>query len=211
MGVLRTIANWLGLAATVFTLACTPAPHAPAPGPVSVSDFDHLVGYVFVSEGYTYENVRGDPGGPTKYGVTIHDVRAYLNPAATADDVARLTLADAKVIYRDHYWEPIGDDHLATGVNYSVFDYAVNAGVSRALVALRQCSPAMAELVVRCIYEKRMAYQMGLPQQYNKFKRGWRNRITSVEHISLAMLGVEKAFFATDLYLIPRIGRGKAY
>jgi lysozyme family protein len=26
-----------------------------------------------------YSNDVGDPGGPTKYGITIHDVRMYIN------------------------------------------------------------------------------------------------------------------------------------
>jgi lysozyme family protein len=209
-----------GLIFALTLAACSaPPPQPPAPPVVitqaQVNESDHfpvLVGYVFVSEGYTYTNITGDPGGPTKYGITLADVRHYLDANATAADVRALSLADAKTIYREHYWNPIGDGSLPLGVNYSVFDYAVNAGVARSLSTLGQCSPGLPLAIIQCVYEKRLAFQMGLPSSYDKFKRGWKNRITAVHHMSIQMAGgqLDKADLLTDLFLIPRIGRGKA-
>src|SRR5690242_20685147 len=79
-----------------------------------------------------YSNDPGDPGGPTKYGITIFDVRKYLKPDATAADVKALTLDQAKTIYRKHYWEPVAGDIWPDGLDLSVFDAAVNSGTGRA-------------------------------------------------------------------------------
>ena len=175
--------------------------------------YERALANVLVHEGYTYENVPGDPGGPTKYGITIYDVRHYLKPGATAADVRRLTLDQAKEIYRKHYWNEVGGDELPAGLDYSVFDYAVNAGMGRALPTLHLCRAVSedTEAQIRCVNDRRMAFQMGLPSHFNKFKRGWANRIRSVKTISLNMAGVSKANLPWDLFGIPRIGRGKAF
>lgn len=177
------------------------------------ANWDRSVANTLVHEGYTYEKVPGDPGGPTKYGITIHDVRAYLKPHATAADVKALTLDQAKVIYRKHYWNAVGADSLPRGLDYVTFDYAVNAGLGRALPALHACQARGGSTAdqIKCVCDKRMAFQMGLPSRFNKFKRGWRNRITSARVIGLNMDGVEKAAPGNDLFLIPRHGPGKAY
>src|SRR5258708_3504231 len=62
--------------------------------------------------GSRYTNHPQDPGGPTKYGVTIHDVRKYLDPNATADTVRALTEQQALSIYQQHYWTAIRGDEL---------------------------------------------------------------------------------------------------
>lgn len=168
---------------------------------------------VLVSEGRTCENVPGDPGGPTKYGITIYDVRKYLNSHATMREVCALTLEQAKTIYKRHYWDAVGGDTLPAGLDYSIFDYAVNAGLGRALPTLARCRSRSKEVVdqIRCVYSERMAFQMGLPARFNKFKRGWARRITSTRNISLSMAGVDKATLGGNLSLIPRHGPGKAY
>lgn len=167
--------------------------------------------------GSTYTNHPADPGGPTKYGITIHDVRLYLKPGATAQDVKNLTLEEASIIYKVHYWDAVKGDELPPGLDYSVFDYAVNAGTGRAIPALRQCiakySSAVEQQITCVNIEKRMTFQMGLGSSFDVFKRGWRNRINSVEAGAQVMYktsqGVKRGYFETDP--IPRLGRGKAY
>ncbi len=186
------------------------------------ASYDRSIANVLVSEGYTYTNVPGDPGGPTKYGITIYVVRKYLVPGATAQDVKRLTLDQAKEIYRLHYWNAVGGDTLPAGVDYSVFDFAVNAGVARAQRAVSHCKAEDKDLgnattevsLIDCVNDYRMRFQMGLPSRLDKFKRGWRNRIKSVKNISRQMAGVKKPVGASamfDLYSVPRLGIGKAY
>src|SRR5262245_3942254 len=65
----------------------------PPPPPVTVPKADRfplVFDRVLKHEGgATYTNHPADPGGPTKYGITIHDVRKYLKPGATASDVKK--------------------------------------------------------------------------------------------------------------------------
>lgn len=165
--------------------------------------------------GARYTNHPSDPGGPTKYGITIHDVRKYLKKGATAGDVQALTKAQAVRIYKKHYWDAIDADNLPVGLDYTVFDYTVNAGQGRSLPALKRCFVTHGGdnsiALIRCVNDDRMRFQMGLGGKYVVFHRGWRNRIESVLRISLNMAApsLYKAGPPTDL--IPRVGTGKAY
>lgn len=80
-----------------------------------------------------FVNDPADPGGATKYGVTIHTLRRLgldldRDGQVTAADVRRLTRAQAVDIFIDHYWRRprIGD--LPEALQPPVFDMQVNAG-----------------------------------------------------------------------------------
>src|SRR5438067_2499806 len=85
-----------------------------------------------------YTNHPADPGGPTNFGITIHDYRTYKKPDASADDVRRMPLADATDIYRTKYWGALRCDELPVGLDYAVFDYGVNSGIGRAAKVLHR-------------------------------------------------------------------------
>ncbi len=80
-----------------------------------------------------FVNDRDDPGGATKYGVTLGTLRR-LGIDKTGDgrlteaDVRRLTRADAVEIYLRHYYQSPNFDHLPEALQPSVFDMFVNAG-----------------------------------------------------------------------------------
>lgn len=67
---------------------------------------------------------RGELKG-TKFGVSA---MAYPHL-----DIKNLTLADAKEIYRTDYWNAVRADELPVGVDYLVFDCAVNHGPRKAI------------------------------------------------------------------------------
>jgi lysozyme family protein len=80
-----------------------------------------------------FVNDPDDPGGATKYGVTIHTMRRLGldltgDGAVTVADVHRLTRADALRIFIKHYYTRPGLDRLPQPLQASVFDMYVNAG-----------------------------------------------------------------------------------
>jgi lysozyme family protein len=85
-----------------------------------------------------YSNDAGDPGGPTNYGITIEDARMYWKHDATASDVRHMPRSVALDIYRKHYAAPVHYDDLPPGLDYTVFDYGINSGVSRATKVLQR-------------------------------------------------------------------------
>jgi lysozyme family protein len=76
------------------------------------------------------ENVPGDGGGCTKYGID-----AASHPGI---DIAELTLAEATGIYRNGEWTECRCDELRTGLDTAVFDCAVNNGVAVAGILLQR-------------------------------------------------------------------------
>ena len=80
-----------------------------------------------------YVNDPDDPGGATKYGVTIHTMRRLgldkdADGRITPEDVRRLTRAEAEAIFVDHYFRRPRIDRLPPVLQASVFDMYVNAG-----------------------------------------------------------------------------------
>jgi len=220
-----TFTNWLkrwGFLVPLLFLLTSVALTDPA-------NYIRAVANVLVSEGGArYTNHPNDPGGPTKYGITIHDVRKYLKPGASAADVRALTEQQARAIYRKHYADRIRFDELAKGVDYSLLDYTVISGpcrsipdlkmvlglrdrscvVTDALVAAANADP---ERAVRLLNEQRLRFHASLGSWSRPFQRGWRNRTLSVRAISLAMTGVPKADLGGDLMMIPRTSTGRAW
>jgi lysozyme family protein len=90
-----------------------------------------------------YTNDPDDPGGPTKFGITLNAWRelgshADLNNDGVIDakDIQLLTEAEAKVFYQTRYWKvnDISDDRLAS----KLFDIGVNLGTQTATCYLQK-------------------------------------------------------------------------
>lgn len=99
-----------------------------------MSDFAKALAYTLVNEGTTFTNDNKDRGGPTKLGITLKSLASYRErhsqPAPTAEDVEKLTEAEASNIYLEDYWDEmllsaIADQEIAT----AIFDMSVNFGV----------------------------------------------------------------------------------
>lgn len=200
------------------------------------SNYPRAVANVLVSEGERYENHPADPGGPTKYGITIYDVRLYVKKGATADDVRALTKAQALEIYHEKYWlhRCVRGDALPAGVDYSVFDYGVNAGVSRAGKVLRQVLALSADsgtvtdgvlaalelkdaqTLIRAIAAERRRFYAALIRNRPAsavFRKGWLARAAGVEAVSLRMAGAPPSIglFGEEIEELPAFGPGKAW
>ena len=89
-----------------------------------------------------YVNDPDDSGGPTKYGVTLatarqHDLDKNGDGRVTAEDVKRLTTADAKQIFLHSYFRKPKIDKLPKALHATVFDMQVNAGANAVRILQR--------------------------------------------------------------------------
>lgn len=147
-----------------------------------------------------------DPGGATNYGVTLKTYRRYKrNPHLTAEDLKNITMDEVHDIYKIGYWDPIKADELPSGVDFVVFDMAINAGPGRAAKLLQEvlgvvvdgiigkntikaANQGYPEKVVRDYTQVREGYYRLLPH-FSTFGKGWLRRTHESETIALTMLG----------------------
>ena len=89
----------------------------------------HEGGYVWHAE---------DPGGETNFGVTRAVYEQYAGRQVMDGEMEGLTHDDVYPIYKENYWDRVRGDDLPSGVDWSVFDWGVNSGTSRAAKALQR-------------------------------------------------------------------------
>jgi lysozyme family protein len=164
--------------------------------------YDESLRRLLVHEG-GYSNHPSDPGGPTNFGITIYDYRKYVKPDAYAADVRAMTVEQAKAIYRSNYWSIMRCDELPAGVDYCIFDYAVNSGTGRAPkvlqrvlgapvtgrmddAAVRLANARDAVTLVAAICDERLRFLQNL-KTWPVFGKGWGRRVAEVRAAALAM------------------------
>jgi lysozyme family protein len=142
-----------------------------------------------------------DPGGPTKFGITLETLARARKAAVDAEDVRTLDWAEAGAIYRALYWDVVRADELPAGLDLALFDFAVNAGTVRAartLQAVLGCpvdgivgpetvAAARAAPIpetIRALARARLDHLARLPT-WPVFGRGWRRRVLAVEAAAL--------------------------
>jgi lysozyme family protein len=89
---------------------------------------DRAIDFVLSNEG-GYVCHPDDPGGETNFGISK---RSYPH-----EDIKHLSSARAREIYERDYWLPIRGPELPEQVAVPLLDYAVNAGVVKAIRALQ--------------------------------------------------------------------------
>jgi lysozyme family protein len=152
-----------------------------------------------------YVNNPKDPGGRTNLGVTQRVYEAYVGHAVDEAAMRALTPDVVAPIYKRDYWDACRCDDLPDGVDYAVFDLAVNSGTRRAAKMLQKAAgvtddgsigPATLKAVAECnardlaadICENRLAFLQALPT-WDVFGKGWGRRVAEVEQMSFNMVG----------------------
>lgn len=79
-----------------------------------------------------YVNHPLDPGGRTNLGVTQRTLEGWLGRKVTEGEMRALTVEQVMPIYHRNYWMAVHGDDLPGGVDFAVFDIAVNSGPGRA-------------------------------------------------------------------------------
>jgi lysozyme family protein len=169
---------------------------------MAATNYDASLARVLKHEG-GYTNHPSDPGGPTNFGITIHDYRRYIKASGTAADVRAMKLADAAKIYRARYWHALRCDELPAGLDYAVFDYGVNSGIGRAAKVMQRllgigAGTAMTDTVIAAVRDtrpsaligrlcdERLAFLKSL-RTWPVFGVGWGRRVAEVRRDALAM------------------------
>jgi len=154
-----------------------------------------------------YVNHPDDPGGRTNQGITQRVYEKFLGRDVTEEEMKDMPPDKVFAIYKTQYWNRVRGDDLPTGVDLCVFDWAVNAGTSRAGKALQQiagvpddgiigsqtvaatskCDPAQ---VVEEISQKREDFYRGL-RTFDTFGRGWLRRNDETRDEALRFIAEE--------------------
>jgi lysozyme family protein len=165
-------------------------------------NFEESLAHVLKHEGGYVDHPK-DPGGATNLGCTKKVWEEWVGHEVTKDDIKALTIADVSPLYKAQYWDKCRGDDLPRGVDFAVFDLAINSGVGRAskllqravgvaadgaigpatLAAVADANPR--ELATK-ICELRLAFLQALPT-WETFGKGWGRRVKETEKTAFNM------------------------
>lgn len=167
------------------------------------SNFDAALQHVLKSEG-GFVNHKLDPGGMTNLGVTARTWEDWVGHKPSEKEMRELTPEKVAPFYKRKYWDAIKGDDLPSGVDYCVFDCAVNSGPGRAAKLLQEVvgvkpdggiGPLTLAAVAKkdpveliCQYaDKRLQFWQALPT-FETFGKGWTRRGNEVKDEALKMV-----------------------
>lgn len=175
-----------------------------------IENFPVSLEYVLAEEG-GYSNHPKDPGGATMKGVIQREYNLYRrNKGLDQRSVKQITNGELTDIYNASYWDLVKADQLPSGLDYCVFDFAVNSGPSQAVKILQRAinthgnrnievdglvgpttldaanSVDTKELITE-VCTDRGSFLRGLKSLFPTFGKGWMVRVKRVQERSLAM------------------------
>ena len=169
-----------------------------------LSNFPASLDLILKSEGGFVNHPR-DPGGMTNLGVTRNVWKEWVKHEVDETEMRALTPELVAPLYKANYWDACKCDDLPRGVDYCVFDSAVNMGSSRAAKLLQAALGVTAdgsigratiaaataadpvELLESFSHGKEAFYQ-SLPT-FATFGKGWLNRVAHVQDAAEQMMG----------------------
>jgi lysozyme family protein len=174
---------------------------------MAIDGFERADGKVSVHEG-GYSNHPNDPGGATMKGVIQRVYDSYRKAKGLATrTVKKMTEAERLDIYRTRYWNVIHGDDLPPGIDYAVYDGAVNSGPAQSVKWLQRALGSAYtgkvdglvgpetlraletihnhDNVVARIAELRLNFLKAL-KTWPTFKNGWSNRVAEVKAVGQA-------------------------
>ena len=166
------------------------------------SNFDKSLAAVLVHEGGFVNNPK-DPGGMTNLGCTKTTWEEHCGHPVDEKTMRGLTPQDVGPLYRQKYWNKVCADDLPAGVDYVVFDAAINSGPGRAVKWLQACvgvevdgslgPKSLAAIrafdpkhLISDYSKRRLSFLMDLPT-WDTFGKGWARRVNEVESVGLTM------------------------
>ena len=165
-------------------------------------NFDQCLALVLKSEGGFVNNSK-DPGGMTNLGVTKATYEAYLGRAVTEDEMKALTPDTVGPLYKKMYWDKVRGDDMSAGLDYALFDFAVNSGPRQATKYIQNIASVPADGIMgdrtvqqiktlspdACIIKlcnERLQFLKQL-NTWDTFGKGWQKRVDAVQKRALDM------------------------
>ena len=150
-----------------------------------------------------YVNHPSDPGGMTNLGVTARVWAEWVGHPVNEKQMRALTAEDVAPLYKRKYWDACRADELVSGLDYAVFDCAVNSGVGRSVKLLQGCVGVTADGgigpttmaavkqvattgLIEDFCDARLNFLRTL-STWPTFGRGWEKRVNEVKEESLKM------------------------
>jgi lysozyme family protein len=170
---------------------------------MSIENWNKAFTQMLASEG-GYVNHPSDPGGRTNLGVTQRVWEEWTGNPSDEAEMRSLTPEMVEPLYKKRFWDAVRADELPSGVDYLLFDFAVNAGPGRAakilqaaigvtpdggigpmtLAAVAEQDPA--ELIEKFSQGKEAFYRS--LNTFDTFGKGWLNRVAAVKVKAETML-----------------------
>jgi lysozyme family protein len=166
-------------------------------------NFDTALEAILHHEGGYVDHPK-DPGGRTNLGCTQKVWEEWVGHPVDEKTMRELTPELVGPLYKAKYWDKIKGDDLPAGVDYVVFDAAINSGPGRAAKWLQTTVGAVpdgaigagtlakveamepAEIVSK-YQETRLGFLKSLPT-WDTFGKGWGRRVTEVKDAALKMV-----------------------
>ena len=166
------------------------------------NNFKSSLTEVLKSEG-KYSDHPKDPGGATMKGITLKTYNNFFGDKTKAD-LKEITDKEIHDIYLAGYWTRCHCDYLPGGVDFCVFDAAVNSGPIRAAKWLQTAVDAKTDgiigpktlsavnnytprEIIDVFCDIRLRFLRGL-RTWETFSSGWGKRVEKVRVISLEMI-----------------------
>lgn len=161
-----------------------------------LDNYQHALELVLGAEG-GFSNHPRDPGGPTFKGITLSTLSAWRKKTCSVSELKAMSDTEITDIYRRQYADQIDFDELPDGLDYCIFDTAVNSGPARAAMELQKIlgvvpdgilgaktiaaigTLSVARLISRYC-AARLDYMSNLAT-WTEFGAGWSSRVARVE------------------------------
>ena len=151
-----------------------------------------------------YVNNPADPGGMTNLGVTKATWENWVGRSSDEAEMRGLTPEKVEPLYKKKYWDAVRADELPAGLDYLMFDFAVNAGAGRAIKTLQSSVGAtpdggfgsMTMAAVQALNPQELIEKFSQSKEdfyrslstFPTFGKGWLNRVAEVKVKASGML-----------------------
>ena len=168
-----------------------------------LSNWDNAFKLMLKSEG-GFVNHPSDPGGMTNLGVTKATWENWVGRESDEAEMRGLTPEKVEPLYKKKYFDAVRGDELPMGLDYLMFDFAVNAGAGRAIKTLQTAVGVtpdggfgpMTMAAVQAVDPNELIERFSQAKEdfyrslttFATFGKGWLNRVADVKVKASAML-----------------------